>query len=113
MRGGEKIWQAIKQGVPLRLEVGPRDIAKGEVFMGRRDKGLKEKLSLPKAEFIKSLPSILDEIQNNLLGRARALRDANLVKIDSFKQFEEFFADEETNSKRGGALPVSTGTKQL
>ncbi len=37
LRGGEKNWQHIKRGVPLRLEVGPRDIAKDGVFLGRRD----------------------------------------------------------------------------
>jgi prolyl-tRNA synthetase len=43
IRGGDKAWQYIKQGVPVRVEVGPRDMAKGEVFVGRRDKGPKEK----------------------------------------------------------------------
>ncbi|MBC7370390.1 MAG: proline--tRNA ligase, partial [Bdellovibrionaceae bacterium] len=43
LRGGEKSWQYIKQGVPVRVEVGPRDMAKGEVFVGRRDKAAKDK----------------------------------------------------------------------
>ena len=37
LRGGEKVWQWIKRGVPIRLEVGPRDIQNDAVFMARRD----------------------------------------------------------------------------
>ena len=37
IRGGEKKWQWVKRGVPLRVEVGPRDIAEGKVMFGRRD----------------------------------------------------------------------------
>ncbi|HHM12754.1 MAG TPA: proline--tRNA ligase, partial [Planctomycetaceae bacterium] len=39
MRGGEKVWYHIKRGVPLRVEVGPKDLAKESVFVGRRDTG--------------------------------------------------------------------------
>ena len=42
IRGGEKNWQHVKRGVPLRVEVGPKDIAKNAVFVGRRDTGKKE-----------------------------------------------------------------------
>src|SRR5258706_2120923 len=37
LRGGDKVWSWIKKGVPIRLEIGPRDIDKDSVFMGRRD----------------------------------------------------------------------------
>src|SRR5207248_999079 len=37
--GGDKAWEWIRKGVPVRLEIGPRDIDKDSVFMGRRDKG--------------------------------------------------------------------------
>ena len=45
LRGGEKTWQQIKRGVPLRLEVGPRDVASDSVFLGRRDKSPKRSAS--------------------------------------------------------------------
>ena len=41
--GGEKNWDAIKKGIPVRLEIGPRDMAKDCVFMGRRDRAPKDK----------------------------------------------------------------------
>jgi phage terminase large subunit-like protein len=39
MRGGDKVWQHVKQGVPLRVEIGPRDLAAGAVSVSRRDLG--------------------------------------------------------------------------
>ncbi|MEO8497665.1 MAG: proline--tRNA ligase, partial [Planctomycetota bacterium] len=42
LRGGDKAWQHIKKGVPLRAEVGPKDIAKNGVFLSRRDTGEKK-----------------------------------------------------------------------
>ena len=50
LRGGEKKWQHVKRGVPLRAEVGPKDIAKDSVFLARRDRG--EKTSVPRSEFV-------------------------------------------------------------
>ena len=94
MRGGDKAWQAIKQGIPVRVEVGPRDIAKGEVFVGRRDKGPKEKSGAPRAQFVETLPKLLQEIQDNIFNRAKEFRDENIKNIDSMKDFEAFFAGE-------------------
>ena len=104
MRGGDKAWQAIKQGVPLRVEVGPRDIAQNAVFVGRRDKGPKEKVGMPRAQFVTEVGNILIDIQRQLFERARAFRDANIKKIDSLKDFEAFFAGDENSSKGGFAL---------
>ena len=44
LRGGEKTWSWVKKDVPLRIDVGPRDIAAGSVFVARRDTGEKEHL---------------------------------------------------------------------
>lgn len=95
MRGGDKAWLAIKQGVPVRVEVGPRDIAQNAVFVGRRDKGPKEKSGMPRAQFVETIGKILGEIQDGLFARAKAHRDANMKKIDSLKEFEAFFAAED------------------
>ncbi len=107
MRGGEKAWQAIKQGIPLRAEIGPRDMAKGEVFVGRRDKGPKEKSSQARADFVKNAPSILAEIQATLFARAKAFRDSNIVRIDTLAEFEAHFSgSEEFGAKSGGFASV-------
>jgi prolyl-tRNA synthetase len=91
LRGGEKAWQHIKRGVPLRLEVGPRDVAAAGVFVGRRDRGPKEKASMPRAEFVGSIAGTLAEMQQNLFDRAAKLRDDVTREIDSLEEFEAFF----------------------
>lgn len=91
MRGGEKTWFHIKRGVPLRVEVGPRDVAAGSVFLGRRDKGPKERTSVPRDEFVSGVGSLLQEMQDALLARATAFRDENTRTITDRKEFEAFF----------------------
>ncbi len=89
--GAEKQWQWIKRGVPIRLEVGPRELEQGAVFVGRRDKGPKERYGAPRGEFVAGVTSVLDEIQKGLLERARAFREANTKRIDSKDEFYAFF----------------------
>jgi prolyl-tRNA synthetase len=91
---GGRAWEQIKRGVPIRLEVGPRDLANGTVFMGRRDLTPKEKRSVTCAELISTLPALLDEMQANLLQRARAFRDAATAEISNLSEFKAFFADD-------------------
>ena len=45
IRGGDKVWGWIKKGIPVRVEVGERDMEAGTVFVGRRDRGHKDKAS--------------------------------------------------------------------
>jgi len=89
LRGGEKNWQHVKRGVPLRVEVGPRDIEKDQVFVARRDTG--EKAGQPRPEFIHNVGKTLDEMQHRLLEQAKKLRQENTCQIDSLDEFREFF----------------------
>ena len=89
--GGTKNWEWIKRGVPIRIEIGPRDISAGTVAVSRRDQPVKEKAFQPSAKIIDQLPATLGEIQNNLYNRAKILRDSNTVRIDSRKDFYDFF----------------------
>ncbi len=89
--GGQKNWEWIKKGVPIRVELGPRDLEKGSVAVARRDKGPKEKEFLPMADFVAQAAGILQTIQDALLARATALRDAHTVKIDTKEDFYAFF----------------------
>ncbi len=106
--GGVKAWQWIKKGVPIRLEVGPRDIDKDSVFMGRRDKGAKEKTSLARGEFVAKVGGILDEIQSALFERARAFRKEHTRIIDSKDEFYAFFADP-PKKKENDPTPIHAG----
>ena len=94
MRGGEKKWQHVKRGVPLRVEVGPRDIAKGGVFLSRRDNG--QQGPVDRADFVKTVGQRLDSIQSDLFGRALDLRKANTHEIDNLDDFRAFFTPKNT-----------------
>jgi prolyl-tRNA synthetase len=107
LRGGDKVWEWIKKGVPIRLEVGPRDMAEDSVFMGRRDKPHKEKAGIPRAEFLAGVVDILEEMQTTLLERARAFRTAHMRNIDTKEEFYEFFTAPEV--KEGQPTPIHAG----
>jgi prolyl-tRNA synthetase len=89
--GGARNWEWIKKGIPLRVEVGMRDIAKQAVFVGRRDKPHKERLSIDSEVFVRQVPEMLEEIQRHLFQRALAFRDRHYVSIDTADAFDRFF----------------------
>ncbi len=91
MRGGDKVWGWIKAGVPLRVEIGPRDMANDAVFVGRRDKAHKDKTSMPRAQFVQEVAGILDDMQKGLFERAKAFRAQYTKSIDSKADFYSFF----------------------
>jgi prolyl-tRNA synthetase len=87
IQGGVKKWEWIKKGVPIRIEIGPRDIETRKVCVQRRNRGSSEKEFMDKEEFIQQAPDILQDIHNTLLERATAFRDANIVSCDSIDTF--------------------------
>jgi prolyl-tRNA synthetase len=89
--GGVKNWDWIKRGIPIRIELGPRDLEKGTVALSRRDRPAKEKAFLPAVEVAQTIPGTLEEIQNNLFSRAKTFRDQHTVQIDSRVDFYDFF----------------------
>jgi prolyl-tRNA synthetase len=89
--GGARGWEWIKKGVPLRVEIGPRDMAKDAVFFGRRDKAHREKTAMPREAFIREIPKVLDEIQANIFSRAMDFQQAHTHKFDSRDDFYAFF----------------------
>jgi prolyl-tRNA synthetase len=91
LRGGDKIWQWIKKGVPLRVEVGPRDIDKDAVFVGRRDKAPKDKSAIARADFVAGAAALLQEMQDALYARALAFQTQHTRVIDSKEEFYAYF----------------------
>ncbi len=91
LTGGEKAWGWVKKGIPVRIEIGNKDMASDSVFMGRRDKGYKEKTSVPRQEFINNLVSTLDEMQTNLFNRAKKFQQDNIAVINSRDELYEYF----------------------
>ncbi len=93
--GGARGWDWIKKGIPLRVEIGPRDMASDSVFMGRRDKHPKEKASLKRDRFLAEVPDILTDIQNSLFQKALEFRENHSHTIDDKAAFYSFFTPQD------------------
>jgi prolyl-tRNA synthetase len=77
------------RGVPLRIEIGPKDVAKGSVVLARRDRPGKEgKSFVPQEGLAATVSSMLVEIQKALLERARAFRDAHTKEPANYEEFK-------------------------
>lgn len=96
LQGGAKKWEWVRKGVPIRIEVGPRDIESRKICVSTRDQAPTEKSFLGREDFIHEAPSILEEIQENLLVKATELRDANIAECTDLEQFEGHWTDEDT-----------------
>lgn len=78
------------RGVPLRIEIGPKDVAKGSVVLARRDKPGKEGKSFVSQQGIAgSVAQALAEIQKALYNRALAFRESNTRRAGSYSEFKE------------------------
>jgi prolyl-tRNA synthetase len=89
--GGARGWEWIKKGIPVRVEIGPRDIADNSVYVGRRDKEHRNRTSIERDRFVGEITNILDEIQQTLFDRALLFRKAHSVTLDDKKEFYKFF----------------------
>lgn len=96
--GGAKNWEWIKKGVPVRIEIGPRDLEKGSLALARRDRSPKDKEFLPVADAVAAITGTLQAIQDNLLARALAFRDEHTVEITSMDEFRKFFTSSDPDS---------------
>uniref|UniRef100_A0A9J8AQG3 Bifunctional glutamate/proline--tRNA ligase n=1 Tax=Cyprinus carpio carpio TaxID=630221 RepID=A0A9J8AQG3_CYPCA len=75
------------KGVPIRLEVGPKDLKQGQFVAVRRDTGAK--LTVPEADAEKKILNLLEEIQNNLFKRASDDLHKHMVVADTMEQFQK------------------------
>jgi prolyl-tRNA synthetase len=89
--GGARGWEWIKKGIPIRIEVGPKDIAKHSVFVGRRDRPHKEKQSIGRELFVNTFTRMLDDIQETLYQRALTFREAHTQPVGDAKDFYDYF----------------------
>jgi len=76
------------KGVPLRLELGPRDVAAGQVVIVRRDNGAKSAASLE--GLTATVKKALEDIQTGLYQKALEFRKSNTKKIDTWDEFRQF-----------------------
>ncbi|MEE2889725.1 MAG: proline--tRNA ligase [Planctomycetota bacterium] len=86
-RPGYKFNEWELKGVPVRIEVGPRDLEKGEVVLAFRHSG--EKKSLPVEAVTAEVMSVLEEAQKGLFEKALASREDRTYTVDSYDEFKE------------------------
>lgn len=84
---GWKFSEHEMKGVPLRLEIGPKDIEKQQVVLVRRDTG--EKLFVPMEELEEKVPQLMEQIQKDLLEKARQHRDNHTYIAHTLEEFEK------------------------
>jgi prolyl-tRNA synthetase len=91
LKPGPKFFEWEKKGVPIRIELGPRDLADGNAVLVRRDDGSKTPVPLDAIE--SRVPEMLDAIQRGLFERARAQRDARTNAASSMDELEALLRD--------------------
>jgi len=99
--GGARGWDWIKKGIPVRVEIGPRDMENDSVFVGRRDRKPNEKQAIKREPFVNGIEDLLDDIQDTLFNRALAFKKKHTHDIDTKDEFYKFFTSHD-NSIHGG-----------
>ncbi len=89
LKPGAKFFEWEKKGVPVRIEIGPRDLAAGSAVLIRRDLGKAGKTSMGFDAIPREAPGLLAAIQKSLFDRALALREAATVEIDAYDAFRD------------------------
>lgn len=104
MRGGDKNWQAIKKGIPLRIEIGPKEVASQELVLSRRDLPTGTKGTFSLDQVANGIVSLLDEQQASYYNQAKVLLDNNIrTDIKTLAELKEFFGSTgEEDSPSGG-----------
>jgi prolyl-tRNA synthetase len=80
------------RGIPVRIEVGPKDLDKGHVVVARRDTGEKE--FVPRDQVAARLPELLEQIQKDMFQRALDFREANTRRGDDYEEFKRVMEEE-------------------
>jgi prolyl-tRNA synthetase len=111
-RPGWKFNEWEMRGVPVRVEIGPRDVEENRVILARRDTG--EKASVPLSRVVNEVAELLECIQRNMFKRALAFREAHShLDIDSLEQVEEHISrTEEAGGVVGWVLGGWCGSGQ-
>jgi len=84
------------KGVPIRIEIGPKDVEKGQVIAARRD--TLEKVAVKDEDLTGTIEEMLEEIQDNLFNRAKKFLNDNITEVKTYDEFKEVL------EKKGGFL---------
>jgi prolyl-tRNA synthetase len=104
---GAKFFHWERRGVPIVLELGPRDLASGNIVMKRRDTGAKE--TVAQAEIAARIPATLAQMQKDLYAAAKQRLKDNTVLANSIEEVEAILAD--VSAEKGGGKFVMAHLK--
>jgi len=93
LRLGEKCYEWERKGVPLRIEIGPKDVAKGGAVLARRDTGEKEFYIATGSELSQQVATLLEKIQTSLFEKAKERRAAMDKIVDTWDDFKKAIED--------------------
>lgn len=103
MRTPDKMWEAVKKGIPVRVEIGQREMEANSVTFVRRDIGRDSKATCTVDEFMAKIQGTLDDIHNSLLSRNRKFRDDNTHDAKTVGDIRDFYTADKIGFVR---LPV-------
>ena len=109
MSGGQKKWEWVKKGVPLRIEIGPRDLENQKICLQRRDRPARDKEFLDREDFLREVQTHLNEIHQSLLDKATALREQSTQECCDLETFESHWTSEDNP---GWLLTPWNGTRE-
>jgi len=115
LRGGEKSWQWIKKGVPIKVEIGPRDVEKNSLAVVRRDSETLKAEFIPFESFISGLVDSLEDLQKSLFNKAKTLRDENTKTLETWDELIAWFTPKNADQPEihgGFALSPWCGCKE-
>ncbi|MBN1332569.1 MAG: proline--tRNA ligase [Synergistales bacterium] len=89
MRPGERFFTHLQKGVPLRLELGEKELDESCLMAVRRDTSEKRALAIDALEVL--VPQLLEDIQKNLFNRALKFREENTFSVSTLEEFRKIF----------------------
>lgn len=94
-RASNKMWSAVKKGVPVRLEVGAQEMDERQVTMTLRDLGKSSKLKTGLEGIGRHLKQELDSMHTRMLARSKRFNDDHIVTTSNLAEIKEFFHTEQ------------------
>lgn len=90
-RSSDKMWDSIKKGVPVRVEIGQREMDEGKLTYVRRDLGKDSKATVTSDEFVATAQGVLDVMQASLLKRNSDFCRANIHDVKTLADIDAFY----------------------
>jgi len=90
-RSSDKMWSAIKKGIPLRVEIGQREMDEGKLTYVRRDLGKDSKVTVTGDEFLGTVQGVLNKMQSDMLVRSAKFRDDHITDVKSVSEIRDFY----------------------